>query len=114
MPKAWEGEVGLSTLCCLQCSDDLSPYTIDIGQHLLVPEPNDPPAQFLQISCPPCILVAFGVVLTAVELDDELSFDTSEIGEIRSYRMLSPELDADRAGSQQAPELPLNVRRVAT
>jgi len=48
-------------------------------------------------------------VLSAVELNDNHTFEAHEIGNVRTHRLLTPELRSKRAVPEPTPELPFGI-----
>lgn len=71
----------------------------------------------LQPRCPVSISLfdGFFVVLTTVNFDDDLLFETYEINDVLAYRLLSPELEACQPVTPESgPKRPFSICRVFT
>ena len=87
-------------------------HRLSLDQHLPIVEPQHMKPGRVQVCRPPRIgLHRFGlVVLPAIELDDELGFNAGKVGEVATYRMLAPELEAGEAPvAQTLPQGALGV-----
>ena len=84
-----------------------------IRHHLVVPEAHNAPSVSLEKSV--ASNVDFAVrVLSAVELDDEVMFDRSEIGDERADRHLPTKFYATKTAiAEQSPHDPLSLSCVA-
>ena len=77
--------------------------TLGLLQHLVVPEAEDCVAFALQPGSSP--RVSFSSVLPTVDFDDELPVEADEIDDVRTDRVLPPDLCADgHTVSQMLPE----------
>ncbi len=85
-------------------------HTLDIAQHIVVPEPDDPVALGIQGAGALGIGCDSPGVLPAVDLDDQLARRYGEIRDVTPNRMLSPRLDRRVHLTQCAPQLPLRFR----
>ena len=85
--------------------------TVQILQHLVVPEAQHTPAVAGHVG------VAGGIgraVLGAVDLDDEPGCDAGEVGDVGRDRMLAAEMGAfELAGAQDGPEAILGLGGLA-
>jgi hypothetical protein len=94
---------------------DLRPYTLRILYDCVRPEAYDAPSFAFHRRRPASIGFNLESVMVTIDFDDELSSDAGEICEIRTDRMLSPELGAtDAARPQQFPNLAFCTTAVAT
>ena len=73
---------------CLDASED----GIEIGQDLLVAEPDDGVAKQLEVLSPVGIVLDPVVVDRAVDFDDQAKFGAAQIQDIRPDGVLPPEL----------------------
>ena len=66
---------------------------VDVTVHVVIPEPNDPPALLFEVHCSG--LIASGVfgMLRAIHFNDELVLGTGEISDIAPNRYLPPEAE---------------------
>jgi hypothetical protein len=79
-------------------------------QHIMVPKPNDTPSITLQ-PFGASVVVSVLEVLAPIQFDDELAFQTREIGEVGTDRMLTPEFATEQPSvAQPIPEPLLRVR----
>jgi hypothetical protein len=75
---------------CLQHPQNTLCYSIQIAQHLVVPEANHPPSLLFQPSGPLQVSVVVGM-LTAIDLDRQPMLEAGEIEDERTDWMLTPE-----------------------
>ena len=81
-------------------------FAIGKTQHTK-PAPGEP-------LCPRLVLCALIVVLPAVQLDDQHAFDTAEVHDVRTDRMLAAKLHTQLMSPQMHPEPALGVSLFST
>ena len=96
---------------------DIVKNIVEVLIDLAVPIPFDPIATPFQISSPD--FVSYGIlgqrVLISVELDDHLCFETDEVDDKRSDRLLPAEFESSKTTiAQSGPQLPLNPGLLAS
>ncbi len=85
---------------------------IDIGQHIIVPEPDNHELQTLDANVTSMVRSRFGV-LPAIDFHDQSPFEASEIDDVRTDRVLSPELASQQlSASEMFPQFGFRVRHV--
>ena len=77
--------------------------TIDISQHVVVPEAQDAIAGRFDAVRSRSIRCLLPIMLPAVEFDDELGFAAHEIDNERTYRGLAPEMRAAQCDVMTEP-----------
>ena len=89
---------------------DFTKHLISVRKHLIVPESKHSIAARIQERRPKCIFARLIGVLAAIEFDNQAPFDRTEVGEVGTDRMLTPEFDLSHpAAAQVAPEDSLGV-----
>ncbi len=84
-----------------ECLNDPLHDRVRIYQHVIVPEPQHPIPASEQKRRPALIRFRLHQVLTAIELDYELPFETTEIRNVPADDMLTPELGPARLSPPQ-------------
>ena len=112
--SAWRGGVGgggaVRIHRCIDCQENAR----HVFQHVVIPEPQHAIAFGFEISRTHFIGGAVGM-LTAINLDDESSLMTGEVGEERTDRRLAPEMMLlEGRLSQMLPEFFFGFGRVTT
>ena len=93
---------------------DCAEHFIQVFEHLIVPESNNPIIPRLQKRSSNFIFPRKFGMLGSVQFDNEATFDRAEIGEVRTNRMLAPELYVlHPAASEMAPQDSFRVGLVA-
>jgi len=91
---------------------DRRDHVIDPKENLIVPESQHSPASTFKPSRSSRIAHLLNGVLPAIQLDDETSLDTCEVGEEWTDCMLPPEFAASNpAVTQMPPEFLLGIGR---
>jgi hypothetical protein len=75
-------------------------------QHVVVPISNQSEAKRFQLGRPLLVVSALRRMLPTVDLDDQPSFDTDEISDVTSKRILPPELESTQPPVAKAPPEP--------
>jgi hypothetical protein len=81
-----------------QCRD----HSLDVGEHLIIPEPDNSIAVFGKAT----ITLAIGIavrVLSAIHFDNQPPLSTDEIDKIRPDRLLADELAATDLPAAELP-----------
>src|SRR5689334_25088860 len=86
---------------------DHRPYPVRIAQHLIVPETENAISFVLDHSS--ARLILSGLVLTAVDLDDELGAMAREIRDEMTQRHLLAKVPIAKVFLEHSPKLPLGV-----
>lgn len=96
-------------LPAFQHPPDLVQHTISLTQNVVIPESQHTPTSALEPTSTP--LVANGLrVLATIGFNDKLPFNTREVGNEWTNRMLAPEFAAAEApGAKEIPEQPLRI-----
>lgn len=72
-----------------KCIVDDCEHLVRAHQHIIVPEPQHLIAKLMQ-PLRPCNVTRGIEVLTAIDFDDQLGFETGEIHDVRTDRKLTP------------------------
>lgn len=96
---------------CFQRCSDLVDHTIELLQHLMIPEPQHAPSACFQIRRAPLVGGRISM-LAAIELDDQPRLDAGEVGNVRRHRMLATKPRTQIAAAQCAPEQRFDIRRL--
>jgi hypothetical protein len=89
---------------------DARQYSIDILQHIIIPESNHSESIFLEATCPRRILFDLVGMLATIDLDDESMLETAEIGDVIADEMLTAELGTVQSfAAQMLPEQAFRV-----
>jgi hypothetical protein len=110
------GRVGVGDGSTLQSVEDGLRHTVDLGQHIGVPEAQDPITHGIEASSPDGIqgLVVRLVVLPAIDFDDESAGQAGKVGDIPADWDLPSEPEACHlAAAKVIPELLLCVAHVS-
>ncbi len=67
-------------------------HSIDVFHHIVIPESNHLIAQRLKVLCSFRVVLGLIYVLASIQLDDELLFDTAEIGDKVTNGMLTSKI----------------------
>ncbi len=120
-PRAGEGRVGAllfpSPACgggsgwgLQQDKTNLFQHAFRLRQNIVVPETQNSKASSSEPGCARLIVVWGRLMLTPVDLDNELSFDAEEIDDVRSHRNLAAEMvAADPVRAESKPETNFSV-----
>jgi hypothetical protein len=118
-----EGEVGpkvrvggdgaaFSLLSALKCLTDKQQHPFSIAQHVVIPESDNAISASLEPFGADTVVIG---MLTAIDLDDQLSFRAEEIGDVRSDWVLSPETSSVQLlAPQTEPQSLLSIGEIAT
>jgi hypothetical protein len=118
-----EGEVGakrreggdgaaFSQLSALQCLLDNQQNTLGVFQHVVIPKSDNAISTRLKPLRADTVIVG---MLSAIHLDDQLSFGTKEIGNVWADWVLSPETGSVQLlAAQTEPQSLLGIGEVAT
>ena len=68
---------------------DLLYDSVAIGQHIIVPEPQNPVTSVDKKFAPPLVRIFLRNVLATIEFHDKPSFWAAKIGNVPAYRMLT-------------------------
>jgi hypothetical protein len=97
----------------LQRLIDSCEYDIGPSQHVVVPEAQHPKAARSEKHVSTDIVVGLLGMLAAVQLDDEKSFETREIADVRAHRVLPTKFEACQLTSAHTlPKHALRTSRV--
>jgi hypothetical protein len=96
----------------LQRRDDGQQHTLGVAKHLVVPEPQHGVALGAQGGVALAI-DGVGMVLTAIDFDDQTRLGAEEIDDIRPDRRLAAEFDPELPLAQASPQQPFGVGQVA-
>ena len=84
---------------------DLGKNFVSAREHLIIPESKYAIAARSEIRCSDFVVLRLIRVLTAIDLDDDSAFDRTEVGEVRTNRELTAELNvAQSPASKMTPE----------
>ena len=84
---------------------DLGKNFVSAREHLIIPESKYAIAARNEIRCSDFVVLRLIRVLTAIDLDDDSTFDRTEVGEVRTNRELTAELNvAQLPASKMTPE----------
>ena len=76
-----------------------------IFENLVIPETNNPKSFPFKTFGASLVFELLDCMLTSVKFHNQLSFQTAEIGDIRSDRLLSPEFISEKLpGTKQPPQ----------
>jgi hypothetical protein len=71
---------------------NLAQHSVKIAEHLMIPEPQHAVATGLNLACPRIVCGTLRVMLSAIQLDDELGLAAGEIDNERSDERLTAEM----------------------
>ena len=84
---------------------DLGKNFVSAREHLIIPESKYAISARSEIRCSDFVVLRLIRVLTAIDLDDDSTFDRTEVGEVRTNRELTAELNvAQSPASEMTPE----------
>ena len=84
---------------------DIGKNLVCVREHLIIPESKYAIAVRNEIRCSDFVVLRLIRVLTAIDLDDDSTFDRTEVGEVRTNRELTAELNvAQPPASKMTPE----------
>ena len=80
----------------LQRTPDRLRYCLDLLKYFRVPESHHSVTSRLEVLRALSVVLVAQAMLTSVQLDDEVSFDATEVGDVRADRMLAEQSAARR------------------
>jgi hypothetical protein len=94
---------------------DLGQDFVGVLQHLVIPEAQDAVAARSEIRCLDFVVLRLIRMLAAIDLNDDSTFDRTEVGEVRTNRKLTAELNvAQSPASKMTPENLFSWRLLST
>jgi hypothetical protein len=100
-------------LSCVQFLSDGFERPVEIMQYVVVPKADDAVAAAREFGCAGGVFLPLLRMLSAIDFDRELAARTSEIHDIRTDRMLSPEAVFPQLLPQSPPQPIFGIRGVA-
>jgi hypothetical protein len=87
-------------------------YRVRLSQHFVVPESKHPQSTVFEVAISLQIIRSLFLMLAAIDLDDELRFETCEIDDVASNGYLAPKsVSSKLSTTQMVPEDTLGIGR---
>ncbi len=97
----------------LEFLPDCLQYAVEVRQHVVVPEPNDPIPETCKLSTALRVFGRVLGVLSAIQFYDEFPGRTGEVRDIAADGSLTPEPIRRRTPTQRAPQNLFRVRGIS-